>query len=460
MMLNPFACKALKVIGVLVAAAAIVPVLLVAIIGFDDELTPAALRYRAEWPATLPRIEDNGFYSLAGHLRPAAEDTHAFGVRWYATLVKGQPDDEKLLQTWREQNLPAPSMGAWACHRGRQADGACIKAMLENRDAIEAFGKQHALLNGRFEHLLRFPAMTEPSGYMGMSTPMIPHVQPMFALSQARSVFSAHAGDTRAALDEAALRWRFALKLEAGAATLITKMIGVAMIQTEQSLLSALLAAGKFTSAEAQRVAVLLAEYDAHEHSMARMLHSECRMSSNLYATLLERVWDVLDDGEPVHWADRVLRSAWAKMIYRANRTLNDHAELCDETSAFSGLPPDQMMAAFAQRRIDSYGHRDVSWKTLRNPIGRVLVRVAPPDYGDYAIRALDAKGLNRLVRAQALIAAGEPPEAVLKRIELADPYTGKALAYEAVSRSLTFELRQRRTDGVSNLRAAVLPPR
>ncbi len=435
--------------GLLIFAGAslLVPFLMIVILGVDDDLSPSAQRYHAIWPAPLPPVDQNGFYALAGLLRPEGEDPHKVGQQWYAKLASEKAEDEAALIAWQQQEIKNGNAMSWSCGRAQQAKHICLETILAKRAEIESALRENALIAARFDTLLAFPAMTEPYASPSFTAPMLRY--PVFAiqLSQARSVLAFADGRYDEALRTLEARWRLALKLEAGAATLVTKMVGIARLREEQALLSQMLAQGHAGfNTHAARIAALLGEYDMHPHGFARVWHGECRMHSITLANIDNPDWRGVNATETgsLTWIEKMVSRARHLMSYRAHRSMNDSAEWCDEMTRISSLPPAQALDAFAAWQKDEYGFRWLSWQTLRNPAGHLLVRVATPDYGNYVARSTDLQGSNRLVRLQAAVVSGEPLAAVIARRELSDPYTNQPMHYDQTRQVVSFTQRQR----------------
>ena len=81
----------------------------------------------------------------------------------------------------------------------------------------------------------------------------------------------------------------------------------------------------------------------------------------------------------------------------------------------------------------------------LYNPVGKITALTATPEYGTYAYRLHDLAGYSRLVELQRQLALERvPPEKIAEfiaaaDINLRDPYTGKAMAYDLIAQTISF---------------------
>ena len=84
-------------------------------------------------------------------------------------------------------------------------------------------------------------------------------------------------------------------------------------------------------------------------------------------------------------------------------------------------------------------------WEYVDNGMGNILVRVAAPDFSEYALRLHDLDGYHRLNGLWVeMLAAGVDAEAAGAFIAKSDarfhdPYTQKPMAWDAASKQISF---------------------
>lgn len=195
------------------------------------------------------------------------------------------------------------------------------------------------------------------------------------------------------------------------------------------------------------------APLSAAELSMMRVLVGEWTFSGR-----------VLREAQSMHSSDayeasireQVLESL-SKSLYQPQATLNASAKVFLETVRRLDVPLTQYEAISRDYEASEKQKREaranvsaddafegLSWQSLYNPMGQVLVAIGP-DYSIYAIRSADLEGARRAAMAAATLRQAKvAPDAVAAALEhlpetLKNPYNGTPLEWDAQTRSVLF---------------------
>ncbi|HLF97172.1 MAG TPA: hypothetical protein VI457_08520, partial [Methylococcaceae bacterium] len=128
-------------------------------------------------------------------------------------------------------------------------------------------------------------------------------------------------------------------------------------------------------------------------------------------------------------------------VMLQKNATRNRQYEALQAFAALDEVPGPEL--GEAERALRERQDEGMTWTWLYNPVGKLILSVAGPDFSDFKRRLLDTEGLRRLVALQVRIStqgiADADMEAFLATTDssLANPYTGKPMLWDAGKRAL-----------------------
>lgn len=447
--------------GIAAAVAVAIPLAIIAVNAFDEELSAEAKALTAP-PQALPAGDDSAYVLFLGLDAPAGEDQRGWGLKVLASLRAQDASaagSEKAPPVLKSAPLVEGKVARW-CNPAAHSCMAAVPA-----DSI-ALLKEHALA------LERYRTMQAQPSYVELYVPdrlesAYPSYAPLIggqAVSLLAMAVAANAGNIRAALDGLEREMAFHRRMADGSRTLLGKMVANSLLARDLLFLSDLMHEKRDAlGPHLDRIAILLRPLSAAERSLATAYRADSASFAR-YMLTIDRERIARDAGSSAWWRN------FAAVGYQRNATANLVAEQLQEILAVDEAPASRYEQAAATYRARlSQAEQASGLKTFVNPTGRILVNVAAPDRSDYTGRMHDLHALFALVGLQrALYAEGRlTPEAVVDAladpayVAYGNPYTGKPMAYDAQSGTLSFapasgaawaaELRKRR-----NGRAAV----
>jgi hypothetical protein len=259
-------------------------------------------------------------------------------------------------------------------------------------------------------------------------------------------------GQQLQAMDMARQAVQLRRRMASGADTLVAAMIAIAMQHRELRWLSAASAQGtQFPRAAVTEAIESLLSVPTE--SLTPALAGEMRFIASAFYLYRTAGLPAEASEKPPAWWQRTLRKT-SNLGFLPHHTLNLSVGYQQQVQALSSLPPHQLQAAFseASRQWAKDGTCSL-WLHLRNPVGRCLAAVAAPDYQGYVQRLADIEGYRRLVLLQHRAAvenvapADMPTWLAQSPNELRNPYTLEPMQWDAATRSLVFEGREKQNN-------------
>jgi hypothetical protein len=368
---------------------------LLAVNAFDERLSPQA-QAMLRAPDNPYSDEQNLYVLLAGMNAPAGESMLDHGrqnIREFAAKLAAGPGAK----------APATIATSPRAEPLRIETGSVLWNKQEKSvwDMARDDAQKFESLATRYQELLgRYEALHGSMGYVETLRPVA--TAPFFSAPRdLRTLYLADlavrirsgkpAEQTRALQSLAAdlTLWQRMLQGEGG---LLSKMVAIGNIRADLLLLSDLVADPAVPlEVVAASMGLWLAPLPVDDWKIGKVFASDFRQQAEIFQSLYENA-DL-----PPPWQPRLARLAsWS---YLPNATLNVVAARAHALSTLSDtdlatLP--QRMRAFDADRIAALS---ISFPTvLRNPVGKVLLRMATPAYADYPIRAFDVAAVQRAV--------------------------------------------------------------
>ncbi len=443
-LLKGLAIGALALVGLAVVLAAAV----VAINWKDEPLLPgAAARLKPEGVRAEAAV--NGFYTAIGL---GADDPLAYGRRRSEVLAArgGTPEGRAEFAALPEPKVELPK--AATCQPEKEPCFQRYLATPADAAAVAAAGRG---LAAQYRELREYAALAEPPPNSDLAAPLLVltnlvHGQRVVFAEIAAAV---DAGKLRLAVDELAAELALHRRFLAGSQTLVTKLVARRMLQRDLLVLAQLAEArpGAIDAAARARLEPVLAPLTDAERSIERGVWNEFRLAANTYLTLPET-------GRKFNAEAELLQTdAWVlqQFAYQPQATVNRDYAWREAIAAAHRAPPDRLDDAL--KAVDAKASHEAAQLAASlapyNFVGNRLAAVAYSDFREYALAMVDVDGLVRLVNAALRVApsAASPAEVpaalAAAGARAADPYTGKPLAWDAATRTLSFAPRAKRSE-------------
>jgi hypothetical protein len=329
-----------------------------AINAFDESLSTEA-KALLQAPPNHYMPEDNIYVALAGFDAPA-------------------PLQFKGAAT----TCPQQSASFFECVREHRSDYAAL--LNDNRELYQRYLALHRL-SGYYETAQ--PAMVTPFHYPPTG------VRNLFLAQVAVRAQSSDASQRQEGLDDLARDLKLWRRMLTGNGTLVAAMLSISSLQADYRLLSDLIA-DLHISIPAQSEIFPL-NSNLKEWNIGPVFAGEFRAKSLMYEQIrvFPSGWNLTEsDHRWIRGPMRLCRRVEAQ-YFKLNATENLDAKLMNAMAAYAAAAP-----LGARNPSEDFAGL-LSIRTLYNPIGRILLRIAAPAYGGYVPRAYDGAALERLVR-------------------------------------------------------------
>jgi len=447
--------------GLLSWIAGIVVVLSVAlvVINLFDEDLDAAAQAALDRSFTVKDTE-NGFFVVAGLFAPRDRDAHVVG----RTLVSHWSREDEKPHWERDYGddldtsdfagmVRKVSPNTWCDWNEQQ----CLPSYIEHRQQIAKAAHDGAILLERYQSILGYPTYQD---YISgtMQTPMPHYLGIIWAagVHNAQCAVLVNDGSMDDCLQLLAQDVAIARKMLAGGRTILGKMVPIVLLNHDYRLLGEILSANNNAArAQSAEIRAMLTPLTAQEMDFSQVL-LEGFMTA---PSLLREAREVSEAGTGMSASStpealRFLGNAISRVFLKFNATLN-----LDFRQRKLLIEQSRLAAREYRDRLDEYNGklramvpRKFNIGMIYNPIGKIMLAVALPDYPTFLLRVHDLNGLQHLVRMQwQILEQGIAPEQIPAFLMGAgaqgwNPYTEQPLDWEAATRTLSFTpMEQRR---------------
>lgn len=423
---------------------------LVLINAFDEDLRPEA-QAALNWQSPANMLVDNGFVILLGLDAPINEDALQVGTRRYQeelgryrTLLKthveptisSEPSADKI-------NSPIDLADAkWKifyCDYEKKQSCVDFYRTLTTQEVALFYASQRPLE-------ARFNAIKQSKHYTEAMPPMISGYIPKYSnltaaseLARMKAVRLITSGNMDAGVAEFVENATFSRKLMMNANSLVARMIAVAMVQKDMRILSELITQYPAIAVDfnAQWLPIT-STISSFEFSFAKPFQHERNMTLQVMYQLKFQVT------KKSNWFNKFI----AYVIFKQNATVNLFYDWWQVNLDLLQAGPQNQLEAKReihkqQQALLGFGYAPYY---LKNPIGKILVSVATPEYSNYVERQYDLEGQIQLLALQIAMSRqylkDENAESQITSLLDAypNPYTGKAMRYDRKKHQIVFE--------------------
>jgi hypothetical protein len=421
-------------------------VILVLINAFDEKLKPEA-QAALDWQSPAKILDDNGYIILLGLDAPANEDAKQAGIKRYQEeLARYQATQASHTEPLvSELNPPSDFVDeqwkVYRCDYKQQKSCVDFYRHFKAQELSEFYAAQQLLET-------RFNAIKQSKQYVEAMPPMLSAYMPSYSsltsaselarMKAVRLIASGQVSEGIATYTENAMFSRYLMK---NASNLVSRMVGVAMAQKDIRVLSELLVQYPAIAVDyATQLAPVTTSITSPEFSFSKPFQSERNMMLQGMAQLPFEISKQANS----------FGKLMAKLFFQPNATVNLFYNWWQLTLDASLASPRKSVAHSAleaqQRALLGWGYAPYY---IKNPVAKILVSVAQPDYEKYVERQYDLEGYIQLVSLQLgmtkLHASHESTEVRVNALlnQHLNPYTGKPMQYDASQYQISFEGKQ-----------------
>ncbi|MDH4419735.1 MAG: hypothetical protein QE485_21200 [Acidovorax sp.] len=456
--------RCLKALGwLMLALGGLVAVWLAALIAAnwnDDALTEAAQRALQYTPPTEQALEGNGYLILMGLDAPAGGDAIGDAIALGRQRLAREIERRRWVEAHgdRQEGMP-PSIPAenagnevlpdrLRCPVG-EAD--CFAWFVKHGDEVQTLAKTHQALLQRLAAAAGAPQFSNPAPFY-----LLAEFPPYGRLVRAHELWLAQAalawvhGQPQQAMDIARQAVQLRSRLASHSNSLIASMIALAMQHRELRWFSDAIAHSRSQTPNtvSEGVEELLS---VPLGSLRQALEGEKQFVASLsYSptdfSALRMPWE-----DPPAWWQRPLNRVrgWA---YLHQQSLNLSIQNLQQVQALSDLPANRLEEAFfdALRQWNEEIPCPTPLARLRNATGLCMPGMGPSHHQKYIQRIADMDGYRRLVllqhraSTQQVRVADMPAWLAQSPQALRNPYTLEPMQWDAATRSLVFEGREK----------------
>ncbi len=418
-----------------------IPLLLVAINAFDEDLKPDAVVF-ADFSGDDVPAELNGFFAWAGLTVPIGEDPHARGmqiVMQVNEILDRRPREAANIDSFlgpEALKLTGNLMGL--C--GRDATG-CLDRYRTKTSDIEKQVRENKLLLERYRALYRYPNFRETTKPRYFA-PFFTVPASVSGLVRAQHALHALRGEPMEALRQLRDDTQFWRRVLTDSRSLVSKMVALAATHRNAQLTSEIVARYPTDKNYLALVMQAVRPLTDHERDLTKVFRYEFATNKHFLATLPT-------EGKVGCIAEFVSYCAVDMLsgtfLYKPNATLNQSFKRFSEIAAISRLPASQFRDNLEENRnnMKGYGEWLWFWHFVYNPVGKLLNSIVEPAYNGYIVRIHNLDGFLRLASLQLGIKQAAIPDTDIPEFlrstppELRNPYTGDPMSWDATNRTI-----------------------
>ncbi len=408
--LSRIAGRILKWVGLVAGSLTLLALVLFAVVFAinwrDEPLTPQARALLAAPPNPL-KADDNIYVAMAGFTAPAGAAVITSGesrIGYYNEHLEAVLHDPSAQALGSLTLKDSQALGFQGQAEFVQPlTGSLWEEVPPHRSQVEALTVLNGELYQRYLALERLPGYFETArpSYLAPAVFVPTEVRYLFLEDTVLRLRGGSAPEQRAALDQLIADVGLWRRVLTGQGLMISKMLALAYLESDYLVLADMIAdpqsAVPLGPDDADNAAPLFALRD---FDLGTAFAGEFRVQASLleqtqYLYTIGWTPEAARTGAPRTWSGR-LGSEVSGHFFKLNATVNLFAQ---QAGRLMALAPGAGVAAADKELADSSLS---AWSLLGayNPIGRLLAGIAAPMGVTYPLRAWDAAGLQRLVRA------------------------------------------------------------
>jgi hypothetical protein len=433
-----------------------VVVSILAINAFDEKPNEASQKLAASSGSAIPD-SDNAYLALIGFDAPVGTEPIAEGRRLVA-----EHDMATAADPWGLAASTSPNVGTVASRKpgqlrfeGRERMGFCdpLRGDVQGqapvkRPELNSLHAANQTLVDRYiavQKLNGFAVVAQPSVLEPVPVAEWSPTQQLLLCESVVEVLTQSGVETLSFVDDDLRFWRRVL---AGDGNLISEMIATAFLARDLRVVSAIIATPTFpVEVHATEFREMLTPMNSPGSGMSRALAREYA----LQAALLRGLPNWPEPVPPLDetWEQSVERALWSKRVagwlFKPQASLNLSAANFDALIVLADTEPGRFATDRMRLRASMKERGEVGLGHVYNPVGKILVGIAAPEYDDYIARVFDLAAYVHLVRAQLEMRLAARQNGVVEYPVSAgrpalNPYDGKPFAWDRDKATLSFE--------------------
>lgn len=359
----------------------------------DDELNPELARLLEHRPAQLSE-KDNAYFDTIGLDAPSGMDPHAWGVAW---LTQASANDQAFLEDKpgtpiKLAGYPLGSRQIELPCSQKDAKYTCLEEIAQNPAAAQKHLERDATLLQRFDTLLD-KDYREPYREASFKSEIAPRSPESRAskLAQIRFALEVAKGHDDAALGRWQRETAFILRQARNSHTLIDAMVFTNALNRYQRLLADYVAKHPAAArARAKQLLAMLEPFDRSAVTLHRAFESEAVFSTRSLLCPQLSLLSASSTDEETSPITNVLQIL-ATPLFDRHATANELTAQNLEYARVAALEGDAYRNAIAKISAQQNQLADELVKFhYHNPVGKIILAMAPPDYSKYVYRSDD----------------------------------------------------------------------
>lgn len=412
--------------------------LFVGINAFDETLDPGAAAILNAQATIKP--EENAYFFVVGLRAPLDRTPGEFGQECVARLISVSKNYKEMMAlissgntgcTHQKSWLAGQDISAISCSHQKES---CLSYYQKQSDIFKQLAKKNSVMLQRYEQLLGMEQYED----VPYDISQLPLPLPYDAISELYSAVSAikiQEGEVGFFIQRTAAEAKFYRLILRSNSGFISKFVALSNIKRAANLASAAVRANPVLAGDYQAALLEISQpLTVAERSLESAMEAELKRVASTVA--------FLDSAEEASLLERLR----IQFSLKPNATLNHLYRGLPGWRDLSRIPTEQYLGVekAALDRLTNPWH-DGYLGLIHNPLGKTLLGIGSPSYGDYPRRIIDEDGRLRLISLQIQLSAQQIPEAgipaFLKRAasQFRDPYTGQPMQWDK-TRGLHFK--------------------
>lgn len=391
----------------------------------------------------------NGFPALVGSVAaPAGEDFVEYGKRWVDSYNTAQDRTaiEAANAQFKGNGIQFVGDEKLLCN---PLKALCLAQARERAADWRKFAADNEMLLARQRRLTEFTHFQQSYFPPSFESPF-----PAYSANAARQLqldliaLDAAQGRAEPALTALEARIAFDRRALLGSGDMLMAMLSASWLRQDYALLAEIVAIHPKTfaaqNARLQRMTEPL-QIEQVRAIASRMFEGEFRYITRNLAVVSHS--PNLRAEADIHWLERPLFKTQATQNLQARQ----HATLQAQIREFASAQAESWQAKIQSGR-EANTHL---WNKLYNPVGQRLADLMEVNYAAYVLKLSDLMGVMRLARLQVEVVTNgktgaDLPDFIAADKALYDPYTDRAMGWDAGKRQLYFDVRGNVPGGAS----------
>lgn len=411
---------------------------------FDENLKPEA-QAALKWQSPKEMLNDNGYIVLLGLDAPINEDAMQVGTKRYQVELERYQTTQTthteptVTHVTLNSEFADEKWKVFRCDYVQQENCVNFYRNLTAAD-LALFYQSQKLLEARFK------AIRHSKQYVEAMPPLLTAYIPSYAslvlaseLVRMKSVRLIAEGKVKDGVVLFVDNAQFSRQLIQKSNSLISRMVAVAMAQRDMRILSELITEYPLIASDfSETLSPITVSILSPEYSFKNPLQSE--RNAMLHAMYQLRY--------EISKKANVVSKFVTNLFFQPNATVNLFYDWWEPILGSANLNP--IVILETQSKVQKQQQALLGWGYapyyIKNPIAKILVSVAQPDYSKYIERQYDLEGYIQLVGLQIEMSnvnvskVGTEPEMAAIFTAHLNPYTGKPMRYDAIKHEIAFD--------------------